>query len=546
MKLVNRDTHCFQELSPLTFLERSAKVYSSGVAIVHSGGEVSYQELLHRCRCLSSGLKEMGVVNGDRVALILHNGLAAIESHFAVPGAGGIIVSLNPKIDSQAISKQLTFCDAKILIISEEFVHSFGSLFSALIEKGVQIIVVGLAQKGSNEQLIDYETLLAKQVGDTHLDAFIVNEMSSIAINFTSGTTGEPKGVEYSHRAAYLHAIGQVLMMNLTRDSCYFWTLPMFHVNGWGHMWACIATGACQFLLDESELNNIEHTFNRMVNSNATHIAGAPRLVKSIADHAADKNELKGLTILTGGAAPTPSLIEQMLDLEFNLVHQYGLSETCGPLLFCEEGKQWNKLTKEKLVAKKLRQGVPAIHAGNGVRVVDEHLKDIPSDGTSIGEIVIRGNTVAKGYYKNKLATDTAFVDGWFHTGDMAVVHDDGYIEIKDRLKDLIYVETDYGWENISSIEIENTISSHEDVNDVAVVGVKLGEGGECLVAFLELKSAGESIATELDEFCCEKLPDFKVPKYYFNMTLPKTATGKVRKNLLVDEARKRILNEDS
>ncbi|MBL4673099.1 MAG: AMP-binding protein, partial [Arenicella sp.] len=276
MKLVNRDTHCFQELSPLTFLERSARVYSSEVAVVHSGGEVSYQELLHRCRCLSSGLKEMGVGDGDRVALILHNGLAAIESHFAVPSAGGIIVSLNPNIDSQPILNQLMFCEAKILIINEEFVNSFGSLFSTLMEKGVRIIVVGLAQEGFDGQLLDYETLLAKQNGDKHLDELIVNEMSSIAINFTSGTTGEPKGVEYSHRGAYLHAIGQVLMMNLTRDSCYFWTLPMFHVNGWGHMWACIAAGACQVLLDESELNDIEHTFNRMVSSKATHIAGAP------------------------------------------------------------------------------------------------------------------------------------------------------------------------------------------------------------------------------------------------------------------------------
>ncbi|MBL4672440.1 MAG: AMP-binding protein, partial [Arenicella sp.] len=308
----------------------------------------------------------------------------------------------------------------------------------------------------------------------------------------------------------------------------------------------CIAAGTCQILLDESELNNIEHMFNRMVNSNATHIAGAPRLVKSIANHAAGKNELKGLTILTGGAAPTPSLIEQMLDLEFNLIHQYGLSETCGPLLFCEEGKEWNKLTKDKLVAKKLRQGVPAIHAGNGVRLVDENLKDVPNDGASIGEIVIRGNTVAKGYYKNRLATDKAFVDGWFHTGDMAVMHDDGYLEIKDRMKDLIYVETNYGWENISSIEIENTISNHESVSDVAVVGVKLGEGGESLVAFLELKNNEEAIATELHEFCCAKLPDFKVPKYYFEIPLPKTATGKVRKNLLIDEAERRIRSESS
>jgi len=546
MELINRDTHCFQELSPLTFLERSAKVYSSEIAVVHPGGEVSYQELLHRCRCLSSGLKSIGVGHGDRVALIMRNDLAAIEAHYAAPSVGGIIVSLNPNIDSQPILNQLMFCEAKALIISEEFVSSFGSLFSTLMEKGVQIIVVGLAQKDLDGGLIDYETLLASQIGDKPLDELNINEMSSIAINFTSGTTGEPKGVEYSHRAAYMHAIGQVLMMNLTRGSCYFWTLPMFHVNGWGHMWACVAAGTCQVLLEESELNNIEHTFNRMVSSKATHIAGAPRLVKLIADHAAGKNELKGLTILTGGAAPTPSLVEQMLDLEFNLIHQYGLNETCGPLLFCEGTKDWDKLPKDQLVKKKLRQGVPAIHAGNGVRLVNEDMQDVPKDGVSIGEIIVRGNTVAKGYHKNQQATDIAFVDGWFHTGDMAVMYDDGYIEIKDRLKDLIYVETDYGWENISSIEIENTISSHDSVNDVAVVGVKLGDGGESLVAFLELSDALETIATELDEFCRANLPDFKIPKYYFKKTLPKTATGKVRKNLLVDDAKTRILREAS
>ncbi|MEC4819398.1 MAG: AMP-binding protein [Scytonema sp. PMC 1069.18] len=370
-----------------------------------------------------------------------------------------------------------------------------------------------------------------------------MNELDLFAINFTSGTTGRPKGVMCNHRGAYLNALGQVLMIGLNRASKYIWLLPMFHVNGWGHIWANVAVGATQVVLPSHQIRDGSADLIQALSQyQITHLCGAPRLVRSLAEAPGDKGGFRGLTITTGGAAPTLSLIQQLDEMGVNFIHQYGLNETYGPYVVCEEQEEWQVLPSESRILKHTRQGVATIHAGTGLRVVDTSRRDVPWDGLTLGEVIVAGNTVATGYYNNPEATEKAFRDGWFHTGDMAIVHPDGYLEIRDRLKDLIYVETDYGWENISSIEIENVLCRHEQVRDAAVISIspeELGKNRTLLVAFVEVKNSQNLTGEDLRYFCGSQLTLYKQPQMFFFTDLPKTATGKVRKDLLVREAHK-------
>lgn len=537
--------HCYSPLSPVTFLERSARAFPEQIAVSRPGQAVTFRELLRRSRCLAQALSRLDVGSGDRVAVLTENNVHTVEAHFAIPGAGAVIVMINPWISAADIVDLLEYCGAKVLIADEK---SFGKISDILLTDVTdvrKVIVIEGAGESSAEGIVGYEACLMGEDGETPLDLHIQSEMDPIAINFTSGTTGRPKGVMYSHRAAYLHALGQVMMIGLNKKSTYMWTLPMFHVNGWGHMWACMAVGCTQFVPGASltQANCLE--FIETIGARGvTHLAGAPRLVRLLAETSHQSDTLRGLTIVTGGAAPSTTLIQRLELIGVNLIHQYGLSETLGPFVVCEEQEEWKALSLEARASLRARQGIAAIHAGGGVRVVDANGVDVPRDGRTLGEVTMSGNTVALGYYNNVEATRKAFRDGLFYSGDMAIVHPDGFLEIRDRIKDLIYVETEYGWENISSLEIENVLGQNEAVQDAAVVGVSIeidGKDTPILVAFLELKNAKELSESEMQDYCTGKLSIYKRPQVFYFTDLPKTNTGKVRKDILSKDAIARL-----
>lgn len=530
-------------LTPVVFLERNAAAFPHRSALVCADKEVSFSQLLHRTRRLSQVLRQLKC-QGERVAFLAGNGMQAVEAHFAVPGAGAVLVMLNPWLSAADIHHLLDFSEAKVLIADEHHYRQLSTAIRSQIESVQQVLIFNTAQDSSIKNTTDYEVALAKVEGDRPLDADVISEHDPISINFTSGTTGRPKGVMYSHRAAYLHALGQVLMLGLSRKSRYLWTLPMFHVNGWGHIWACTAA-ACRQTIPSSDFTDRTAEFIEAVRLGAiTHLAGAPRLLRTLTETAGASSALRGVTVMTGGSAPSPLLIQQLEGLGIHLIHQYGLNETCGPFVVCEEQDEWRKLSPAERAQRRSRQGVPALHAGTGVRVVDESGRPVVADGVTVGEVVMTGNTVAEGYFKNPEATENAFRDGWFHSGDMAVVHDDGSIEIRDRIKDLIYVETEYGWENISSIEIENHLTRHPAIRDAAVVAIADPEcthRSPTLCAFVETKESKRLSEPEFTAYCLAEFSSYKRPQVVFFTQLPKTSTGKVRKDLLLSEAKQRL-----
>lgn len=533
------NSHCFTNLSPLTFLERAGRYRPGMPAVVLSNRIVSFGEMLHRSRRMASMLRSLGVSSGDRVGLLAHNSLLSIEAHYGIPATGAMIVAFNPWLPSSDIAKQITFSGTQVLLVNTDTYQQ-----ARRIVKGTNCRTVLVLDDGNEPLIVDPETFIFESTqnqfdSDLALDLSITDENAGIAINFTSGTTGEPKGVMYSHRAAYLHAMGQTAMLGLTRKSRYFWSLPMFHVNGWGHMWAAVAASAPQVVDIASAGLDYEGLAKRVAEAGATHIAGAPRILRHIIGPGHEDSVLNGLTVLTGGSAPTPDLVKFAIKQGVDLIHQYGLSETCGPFVVCEPADEWDDISLDQQAEKRLRQGIPALHAGVGLRVVDDNFNDVGWDGRSLGEVVMSGNSVALGYFNNPDATAKAFKHGWFCSGDIAVIHPDGYLEIKDRIKDLIFVETAYGWENISSIEIENVIAQFPGIRDIAVVG-KRG-ANPAIIAFYEKDSAALINQEDVSAFCRKTLPEFKVPAFYFETTLPKTATGKVKKNVLEAEIHKLI-----
>lgn len=527
--------HYYSPLTPTVFLERSAKVFGDSCAISEEGRQLSYAQLLRRSRRLAAVLQTLGVGYGERVAILTENGPEAIEANFGIPGAGGVIVALNPWLPTSDLLAQLQWVECRVLLASRTCLERHPGL---LADDQRTVLAFGAAAvAGTSPSALDYETCLEAATSTRPLHALVQNELDPLVINFTSGTTGKPKGVTMSHRAGYLHALGQALMLGLDRASCYLWTLPLFHVNGWGHAWAISVVGASQLLRPLPAASSPDATAfcEALEQARVSHLAGAPRLLRRLLQMPGASHALRGVTLVTGGAAPPPSLFEMAARAGARVIHQYGLNETFGPFVVCEEQRSWAD-ADDASSRLRCRQGVEAIHAGGGLRVVDQEGRDVPADGVTQGEVLMAGNTVALGYYRDEAATARAFVDGWFHSGDVAVVHPDGYLELKDRLKDLICVETDYGWENISSLEIEQVLLQCPGVTDAALIGAPGAEAALELVAVLESEDGVPPGPRELRQFCELRLAKHLRPARFLWRAIPKTATGKVRKDVLLQQ----------
>ena len=516
-------------LSPLTFIERTASVYPLRTAVIHGPLRRSWAETYRRCRQLASALAQRGVGVGDTVAVMLPNTPEMLEAHFGVPMAGAVLNALNIRLDAEAIAYMLDHGGAKVLITDREFSGTIAKVLELVERKPLVVDVDDPLYQGDGERLgeLDYEAFIAG--GDPEFAwQNPADEWQAIALNYTSGTTGKPKGVVYHHRGAYLNAVGNILTWAMPQHPVYLWTLPMFHCNGWCFPWTITAmagTHVClRRVLPEAVLGAIrEHE--------VTHFCGAPIVLNSLVNAPAQLKEGISHTVkaMTAGAAPPAAVIAGIEAMGFEVTHVYGLTETYGPVTVCAWHEEWDAQSLDERARLKARQGV-RYQMLEGLMVADpETLEPVPRDGETMGEIFMRGNNVMKGYLKNKAASDEAFRGGWFHSGDLAVWHPDGYIEIRDRSKDIIIS----GGENISSIEVEGVLYRHPAVLEAAVVARPDEKWGETPCAFVTLKDGAEASEEEIIEFCREHMARFKAPKTVIFGPLPKTSTGKIQKFML-------------
>ncbi|MDM0117040.1 acyl-CoA synthetase [Variovorax sp. J22R133] len=525
-------------LSPLSFLERAAKVYPHKVAVVHGDWRITYAELYRRCKCFASALTQAGVGPGDTVAIMAPNVPALLEAHYGVPMAGGILNTINTRLDGPAIGFGLKHSKAKVLIADRDYAKPMREALQGLDSPPLVIDIVDTAtgKDGHPDSMavgkLDYEAFLRQ--GDPDFAWQLPqDEWDSIALNYTSGTTGDPKGVLYHHRGAYLNAMGNALAFGLTPDTAYLWTLPMFHCNGWTYTWAVTLVGGTHVCLRTVDPAQI---FSLIGSERITHLCAAPIVLNMLLHSPALPQDpyAHRVEVATGGAAPPSAVIEAMERIGFKITHLYGLTETYGPATLCAWQHDWDDLDLTARAGKMARQGV-AMPTQQEIAVLDiDTGARAPADGKTVGEIAIRGNTVMKGYLHNPAATEEAFKGGWFRSGDLAVMHPDGYLEIKDRLKDIIIS----GGENISTLEVEEVLYRHPKVMDAAVVAKPDEKWGETPCAFVTLRAgAGEVSAEEIIKWCRASLAGFKCPKNVVFGELPKTATGKVQKNVLRERA---------
>ncbi len=520
-------------LSPIVFLRRAAEVYPERLAIVHGEQRITYAEFHARCQRFASALEARGIGYGDCVAIMAPNVPALLEAHFAVPMVGAVLNPINTRLDAATIAFILEHGEAKLLITDRELSPA---VKPALAQLGRNLPVVDIDDPlGLGGELLgemDYEAFLEEgEAGYVSIEPR--DEWQSLCLLYTSGTTGNPKGVVYHHRGAYLNALGNVIQFGLTPNSVYLWTLPMFHCSGWSYTWAATAAAATHVCLRRVDPALV---FQLIEREKVTHLCGAPVVLNMLA-HAPDavKRPLpNAVRVMTGGAAPPSAIIENMEKQGFSIIHAYGLTETYGPATACLWQEDWNELdltAKSEMMA---RQGVANLTLEAASVRDPESLAEVPWDGQTLGEIMMRGNTVMKGYLKNPSATAQAFAGGWFHSGDLAVRHPDGYIEVKDRSKDIIIS----GGENISSLEVEEALYRHPKVLEAAVVARPDERWGETPCAFVTLKTGAEATAEEIIEHCRRAMARFKVPRTVVFGPLPKTSTGKIQKFLLRLQAR--------
>ena len=523
----------FTALTPLSFIERTARVFPDHTAVIHGDTERSWIETYHRCIKLASALNKRGVKKSDTVAMMLPNVPAALEAHFGVPMCGAVLNALNIRLDAKTIAFILDHGEAEVLLTDKEFAPIIKKALSLCKAKPLVIDVDdALAPDGELLGEIEYEKLIAE--GSLNYDwQYPENEWDAISLNYTSGTTGNPKGVVYHHRGAALNSIGNITAWAMPPRPKYLWTLPMFHCNGWCFAWTVTALAGTHICLRRTEPGPI---YQSIIDHKITHMCGAPIVMGMLVN--ASSGEQKTLPhevkMLTAGAAPPSAILEQIETLGFDVTHAYGLTECYGPGVVSEWHPEWDELPTAEKAAKKARQGVPYLVMQDLTVMDPTTMQKTPADAQTMGEVFMRGNNLMKGYLKNKTATEKAFLGGWFHTGDLGVMHPDGYIELKDRSKDIIIS----GGENISTIEVEGVLYQHPAVAEAAVVAKPDEKWGETPCAFVALKEEAESSEEELIQFCRDNLAHFKCPKKIVFTELPKTSTGKIQKFILREQAK--------
>ena len=518
----------YASLTPLDFIAWSARVCPNRVAVIHGERRFSWAETYARSRRLASALAGMGITVGDTVAALLSNTPEHYEAHFGVPMTGAVLNSLNTRLDARAIAFMLQHGEAKVLLVDREF-SALATAALGMIEHPPLVIGVDdPVYEGEGELLgAEYETLLSR--GDPEYAwQPPADEWDAIALSYTSGTTGDPKGVVTHHRGAHLNAIGNVLAWNMQRYPVYLWTLPMFHCNGWCFPWSIAAQSGTNVCLRKVEPATI---FRLMKEHRVTHYCGAPVVHNTLVSAPAALRE--GLThhihAMVAGASPPSSMIEGLERINIELTHTYGLTEVYGPSAACTKQEEWQELEPNEIAMRNGRQGVPYVLQGDAAVLDPQRMERVPADGETMGEIMFRGNIVMKGYLKNPAATQKAFAGGWFHSGDLAVTHADGYMKIKDRAKDIIIS----GGENISSLEVEEVLFRHPAVFAAAVVAQPHEKWGETPIAFVELRPGMSVSEDDLIAYCYDHLARFKVPKTIVFGSLPRTSTGKVQKFVL-------------
>ncbi len=521
-------------LSPLTFIARSAYIYPDRVSVIHGQRRYTWLETFNRARRLASALEARGIKEGDTVAVMLNNTPEMYECHFGVPVTGAVLNTLNTRLDPEAVAFMLNHGEAKILITDKEYSHIVGPALEKLGRSIVVIDVNDSEYTGPGDLLgeKDYEALLAEGTPDYEWKG-PQDEWDAISLNYTSGTTGNPKGVVYHHRGAYLNAMSNIVSWGMPPHSVYLWTLPMFHCNGWCFPWTMAANAGTNVCLRRVDPKLILQSIRE---NKVTHYCGAPIVHSMLANAPAEWREgiNHGVSGLIAAAPPPAAVIEGMAKIGFKITHVYGLTETYGPASVCAQQPEWFGLPVGEQVNLNGRQGV-RYHAQEAITVLDPAtMEAVPWDNETMGEIMFRGNLVMKGYLKNPKATEESFAGGYYHTGDLAVMQADGYVKIKDRSKDVIIS----GGENISSIEVEDTLYRHPAVMAAAVVATPDPKWGEVPAAFIELKDGVSITEVEIIEFCREHMARFKVPKKVIFGPLPKTSTGKIQKYVLREMAK--------
>jgi fatty-acyl-CoA synthase len=526
----------YAALSPLTFIERSAAVYPEHTAVIHGDLRFTWAETYGRCQRLAGALAGRGIGRGDAVAIMAPNTPAMYEAHFGVPMAGAVLNALNVRLDADTIAFCLEHGGAKVLLTDWEFSPVIESALAKIDRDILVIDIVDPLAEGGGKRLgeIDYESFLEEGEAGFAWD-LPADEWQAISLSYTSGTTGNPKGVVYHHRGAYLNALGNVLSWNMNHHPVYLWTLPMFHCNGWCFPWTLAALAGTSVCSRKVTAGGI---YDAIADNGVTHFCGAP-IVLGLVVNAGDGERRTfdhKVHVMTAAAPPPEPILESMQAMGFEVTHVYGLTETYGPAVVCSWHHEWSTLPEAEQARLKARQGA-RYHVLQGLSPMDpETMKPVPADGKTMGEVMFRGNIVMRGYLKNPSATDEAFDSGWFHSGDLGVLHPDGYIELRDRSKDIIIS----GGENISSIEVESAIYKHPAILAVAVVAKPDEKWGETPCAFIELKD----VAVPPDEediigFCRDNLAHYKCPRHVVFGPLPKTSTGKIQKYKLREQARK-------
>jgi fatty-acyl-CoA synthase len=531
---LDRNPANFQPLTPLTLLERAASVFPRHTAIIHGARRWSYAEFYARCRRLASALAKRGIKRGDTVSVVLANSQAMLECHYGVPMTGAVLNTINTRLDAPIVGFTLDHAEAKVVIVDREFSKVVKDALALAKVKPLVIDFDDPEYSGAGERIgeVEYEDFI--KGGDPNFAWKMPDdEWDAISLNYTSGTTGNPKGVVYHHRGAHLLAVGNVVTCGMGKHPVYLWTLPMFHCNGWCFTWSISVLAGTHVCLRQVRATAM---YDAIATHKVTHLCGAPIVMSTLLN--APANEKKPLPhvveFFTAAAPPPEAVLAGMKAAGFNVTHLYGLTETYGPAVVNDWHAEWDTLDLPAQAKKKARQGV-RYQMLEGLDVMDpETMQPVRRDGETIGEIMFRGNVVMKGYLKNKAASDAAFAGGWFHSGDLAVMHPDGYMQIKDRSKDIIIS----GGENISSIEVEDALYKHPAVAAAAVVAKPDEKWGETPCAFVELKPGRSASAEELMGWCREKLARYKCPRHIVFSELPKTSTGKIQKFKLREMAK--------